>query len=420
MLTRRELGLGIASLSCSRLVPAYANEVPDTRVAIVDMSVSSIPWIDQLQGRGVQAVARYYARAKQDNFVGKRLIDNVDKQKIPEWELLLRNKIAIISVYQYDSSSRSKFLRDFSSTPERERKRANERPAPNSCAFDKESAPNREAFLDAQAARHQAKMVGQPDESPIYFGADFNLDAYKWETYVDQEGKTKWKHSLDERKRKIKSMQLTDAVYNYFHKLNCLLGDRLGVYGNGYTCNLLKSAGLVTHTWISESRSFEETPKFLRGEDWNMFQNRIDKSWFYPENVCSTNGDVRRLELDTDIQNPNRPLGSWGAPAISQARTEAIYAARLVARTNVPVFSEPREGSPRAQMVVNAKNEKKKDILKCVPSTAERNRTVRLLRDLGEWLELDVDDDGKVDGYCKRTAQGQNNFVSGVRRMPDY
>ena len=439
-ISRRQFAVGLSSLALPGIPPTIGQSSSlqdDPRVAIIDVAFDTTGYVERLtKVHNIAIVARYYAREPQ--WKGKRIVDNVSPK--PEWEALREWKIGIISIYQYNSSNRGKFLSDLNGTARRDRKTTGT--ASGACAMTLDR--KREAFLDANAAFKQAQTIGQPENTPIYFGADFNLDPYQWRRVQNPEKALVWRHALDANGKKIRDGELTDAVYNYFYALKCELGDRLGVYGNGYTCDLLQRAGLVRQAWVSESRSFETTATYLREGRWYLFQNQIDRFWF-PQtgSACSPSYG---LSLDTNIQNPDfdaKQIGAWGDLEMSPVRTKVIFDRRQIARTDVTIRKLSSAGAGQIEKQSCKKfdayahqtytrrggpgpdcntDPKLKDWCLYRDSVAERNRTVRVVRDHGEWLEVDSDDDGITDGFCPKNdpSSGHANFVASIKVMPDW
>jgi hypothetical protein len=215
------------------------------------------------------------------------------------------------------------------------------------------------------------------------------------------------------------NQQVVDAVLTYFARLKSLMGDRLGAYGNGFTNRILRENGLIRYSWVSESRSFWETPQYLAAYNspiaWHLFQNQIDRFWFTKPGICKVS-----FGLDTLVQNPNvRSVGAWNADGpfeVSQARTREIFRQRWVAaRDHIPVFAEAESGRPLSLQACRS-------LRGPSPNGPVRNRSVRVVKDLGDWIEVDVDDDGISDGFCRKTDPTSlaANFVDSIFRMPKW
>jgi Domain of unknown function (DUF1906) len=103
-------------------------------------------------------------------------------------------------------------------------------------------------YSDALTAYGEAKGVGQPVGSAIYFAADF--------------------HAQDDD---------LASVVNYFRGVNAGLttaGDgtesyAVGVYGSGPVCDAVREAGLARYSWLSDSISWDDGTDY---EGWNIMQ----------------------------------------------------------------------------------------------------------------------------------------------------
>lgn len=103
-------------------------------------------------------------------------------------------------------------------------------------------------YNDALTAYSEARAVGQPAGSAIYFAADF--------------------HAYDDD---------LASVVDYFRGVNAALttaGDgtedyMVGVYGSGPVCDAVKSAGLARYSWLSNSITWDDGTAY---EDWNIMQ----------------------------------------------------------------------------------------------------------------------------------------------------
>jgi hypothetical protein len=422
-ISRRQFHLGVAAtLSIAGRVPAFAQGRDtnlDGRIAIIDTDddirklLSKIK--DDPKNKGIEVVARYYSRGCQPSgFPFKRIAfhangyvcgDNHWKGP-PEHELVLDKGLAILSVYQYDSSNPSKFLFGLSDVQDRIKKSGK----PSRIA-----APEAEAEVDAKAALDQAQQIKQPQQSAIYFGVDFDLRKsgpiknLRGTVVTDASGSP------------VGNQQAIDAVLSYFSRLKALIGDRVGAYGNGFTNRILREHNFIKYSWVSESRSFSETAQYLSATNssvpWHLFQNQIDRRWFTAPKVCN---DKVGFSLDTNVQNPNvKDIGAWNANGpfeVSPARTQEIFRQRWVATQEpIPVFAGSNSNqlvSPGACRGAQWQS----------PSGPQRNRSVRVLRDLGDWIEVDIDDDGVADGFCQKkdSTSSKSNFVESIFLMPKW
>jgi hypothetical protein len=101
-------------------------------------------------------------------------------------------------------------------------------------------------YHDAIMAYREAKSIGQPPGSAIYFAIDLNTP-------------------------------MLDAVEQYFHGVTTGLAAasggvaeyEVGVYGSGAVCDAVKEAGLAQYSWLSNSTSWTGS---LDYNDWNIRQ----------------------------------------------------------------------------------------------------------------------------------------------------
>jgi hypothetical protein len=104
-------------------------------------------------------------------------------------------------------------------------------------------------YADGISAYNQAKTVGQPPGSAIYFAVDYNA----------------------------RSGDIDGPVRQYFQGVNAALAAaaggrsdyKVGVYGSGAVCDAMKRAGLAQYTWLTGSTAWAGTYSY---DDWNIRQ----------------------------------------------------------------------------------------------------------------------------------------------------
>jgi len=338
--------------------------IHDGRVAILDTSENAAKVVEKLKDKNIKVIARYYAREPQPPLPDKRVAFNKIGDSL-ESKILTDNGIAILSVYQYKNQLPEKFITGLP---------------------DMGSAAD-EAKADARAALDQAKIVGQPYGSAIYFGVDFDVrDGTK-----DQNGKL-----------------VIESILDHFKIVKQTIGDkyRVGAYANGYVNRVLRDEGLIVFSWVSPSRSFAETPAYISSGQWHLFQNKVDRRWFGTAGKCPSG-----LGVDTNVQNPAYPyIGAWGGEAVAPERTKTIFDQRRFALKATVVYSAKNDnGLPIAKERCLLRKKWKwepEDIIQ--PAS-----NVRVLSDDGTWVQVDINDDGEADGYCL-TASLTKDF----RTMP--
>ena len=268
-----------------RAIRRLGNPTIRRGIAIIDTPNNAAKVASKLAAQNVKVVVRFFARKPQPGLREKvmasegNMIDGVREPAI-----LIRNGLSIVSLYQYRNNLPEKFLKGLEDT----------------------GSAKAEVAADAKAALDQAKLVGQPEGSAIYFGVDFNVNS-----------------------------AAVDPVLEYFRVIGQTVGSHytIGVYGNGFVNRILRQEKLVAYNWISASRSHEETVAFYNSGQWHLFQNQVDRRWFGPPGKCATG-----LDVDTNLQNPNvSSIGAWGAGEVDRSRNQKIFDQRRFAIRTTPV-----------------------------------------------------------------------------------
>ena len=363
----------VSVLFAALCTPARADPPPPP--VIIDTSVDTRSFLAQMRAAGVRVVGRYLARCPQPEFPGlegKRLIDQgLPNDPRSEVAQLLANGFAILSIYQYYNGSAEKLSGQWrgNSLPG-----ADCRPAPPGGRSARD-----EARMDAEAAIRQARDLRQPQGSAIYFGMDFDY-------LPAADG-----GAMDAR------------VIDYFTELNRHLpqaGYRIGVYGNGHVIGMLRDRGLADFGWISASAAFTGTSAYHNSGRWHLFQHEVDTEWFgHPSGAGCTKGMI----LDANLQNPatGAQIGFWTASgpfAIPERDTKAIFDTRrlvcngeaVVRRTEASDFRDVTQ----AQFCRGGR-------LETLPPVARYATSVAIGRRSGNLVEVDVDDDGRMDGWTR-------------------
>lgn len=337
-------------LLASALVPGHAaigQPNDPAGIAIIDTPNNAAKVAANLSAQNVKVVVRFFARKPQPGLREKVMASDGNMiDGVREPTILIRRGLSIVSLYQYRNNLPEKFSKGLEDT----------------------GSAKAEAAADIKAALEQAKLVGQPEGSAIYFGVDFNVNRAS-----------------------------VEPVLEYFRAINRTVGDRyaIGIYGNGFVNRTLRQEKLVAYNWISASRSHEETVAFYNSGQWHLFQNQVDRRWFGPPGKCSMG-----LDVDTNIQNPTvSSIGAWGAGEVDKGRNQKIF--------------DQRRFAIRATSVVQDGG---KDRQGCKPDkSVPRNANVRILAQSGAWCGVDVDEDGNADGQV-RTA----DLTSNLATMPPW
>lgn len=377
------------------LAPLTTAHADPGRIAIIDTSRNVRDFLPELRAAGVVVIGRYYARCFE--WDGKRLADNgLPGQPGSEIDAILDHGFAVLSIYQYRSSSKLKFQGKSLTSAGKlfTLKDANcARPA------NPPHSAKTEAMLDARAAVTQAKAVGQPPNTAIYFGVDFNFDRSDAAT--------------------------TKKMVEYFKVVNQTLranGYLVGAYGSGDALMLLKRHGLADFTWLSASRAFAGSSAFHNSGQWNLFQNWTDTTWFRTRRGGKCVGG---LDLDTNIQNAafaGRSIGFWnreGPYIVPKARTEAIYSQRRFACNGNALIRATGELPPGP---LASTEHCGRPYTRCEPGLTPGlvaqicyANTARIGEHNGVLVRVDYDDDGAFDGWTMI-----DNLTRSFSRKPHY
>jgi len=345
-------GLLASALVPSNLAVGQPND--PANIAIIDTPHNAAKFASKLSAQNVKAVVRFFARKPQAGLREKVMASDGNMiDGVREPTILIRNGLSIVSLYQYRNNLPEKFLKGLEDT----------------------GSAKAEAAADAKAALDQARLVGQPEGSAIYFGVDFNV---------------------------TKNSSGADAVLEYFRAMNQTVGSRyaIGIYGNGLVNRLLRKEELVAYNWLSTSRSHEETVDFYNGGQWHLFQNQVDRRWFGAPGKCA-NG----LDVDTNIQNPSvSSIGAWGVGEVDTSRNQKIFDQRRFALRATPVVQDTAEAGGFADGQ-NCKS----------GNSVPRNSNVRILGQSGAWCSVDIDEDGNADGRIKTS-----DLTSSLATMPPW
>ena len=150
------------------------------------------------------------------------------------------------------------------------------------------------------------------------------------------------------------------------------------------------------------SRSFPGSARFHRSGDWDLFQARTDREWFSlprRDGSCSVG-----LTIDVNVQNVNRAgsIGFWnldGPFAVSEQRTRDVFSSRRFscdgdARVRRTSQSSPTDLTSKYSCK-RIRNQRRAEQLTAI----EYSNPARIGNESGSLVEIDVDDDGTMDGW---------------------
>ena len=364
-----------------------ASHAADPRAAIIDAAWDTRDYIPQLRENGVLVIGRYYARCPQPerHIPSKRLIDQGDRRD-PDSEVnrIIGAGMAILSIYQFNNDSKNKFVG----------KDRNGKPLPDAdCRpTTRERTPNDEGALDAKAAIAQAKAVGQPTGTTIFFGVDIAFS-----------------------KTDIATQR---AMIRYFEEIKSHLdraGYILGAYGNGDALEVLQDKRLIRVAWLSASRAYPGTTAFHNTGRWHLFQSGVNLEWFGGTPGACKPG----LPLDVNVKNARfaeQSLGFWthrGLFQLPPERTRSIYVARRFAcNGDARIRKEANSG---ARDLISSERHCRGGRTVSHSDTVDYANAARIGRTRGDATEVDYDDDGTFDGW---TASA--NLTSTFNEKPQW
>lgn len=193
----------------------------------IDMATDARDVAYELKGSGLHFVARYY----------RSTASRLPALSADEARTVSSNGMKLVAVWQYLSNRPEHF--SFSS-----------------------------GYADAMAAYSQAKAIGQPPGSAIYFAVDYNAPEHEIGSLVDP----------------------------YFRGIVSGLAAagggapdyRVGVYGSGAVCAYLKRARLVSYAWLSGSTAWAGYGSFA---DWNIRQGKRSPVLSFNNTANEARGD---------------------------------------------------------------------------------------------------------------------------------
>ncbi len=203
-----------------------------------------------------------------------------------------------------------------------------------------------------RAYRHARDDINQPVNSGIYFSVDFDADPAEIDGHIVPffEGV---KQAFDEE---------SGGKPEY----------RTGAYGSGLVCKTLSAKGLTELAWLSMSRGFRGTREALEAGAFHLAQRAPAST------LCG-------LGVDLNEANPHRPdFGEFLIDADTQAHEDHApkwERYRVIARRGLRL----REGPGKQFDIVGG---------------LSHGQTVFVLSVSEGWALVDIEGDGKVDGFA--------------------
>jgi hypothetical protein len=231
--------------------------------------------------------------------------------------------------------------------------------------------------VDAMWARTHADHLQQPEGTPIYFGADFDL--------LHWDGK---------RSDPAMTAQRAGAVRRYFERMRAELakdGRKLGVYGCGATCELLE--GIADYFWLSASPDYLRSAEYYNSRKWHLYQNRVD--------LARQFDDPRPCPIDSNLANPaHAEFGQWRRSGEVRRGSPETARAILDARSFVVVqqLGLYRDHPSRDATLI------KPDTLAASARAALRYAlNVKIVTEDEACYGVSLDEGNTVTGYCRKS-----------------
>lgn len=202
---------------------------------------------------------------------------------------------------------------------------------------------------DGTRARELAARLQQPQGSAIYFAVDWDF---------------------------VKAADLAE-IDAYFRAVNKAVGSdyRIGVYGSGKVAGRLLDQSLVSLMWLSGSLGWSGTRDMLATDRWALFQKALESNESgisHDGNIASPAfADFGQFHLGAALIADVRQLASPSPP---------LALMRVTARSGLIL----RRGPGREFTDID---------------TLPLNTIVRALGRSGDWIKVDCEGDGVVDGF---------------------
>jgi hypothetical protein len=351
-------GLGAASLTpwprAALAAPHVFDLADDIRLRIIDSAVDLTTRAEAIRLAGVKTVIRYYARGP-GQWDGKVLSK-------PELDALEVQNLSVAVVFQHENNKAENFLDE------------------------------NKKLQDLMWARTHADHLQQPEGTPIYFGADFELRHWDSKTGKSDPGTTD---------------QRIAAVRQYFEYMRDELakdGRKLGVYGCGSTLELLSD--VADYFWLSASADYWHSDRFFNSGKWHLYQNRVDLVRYYD--------NALPCPIDTNLANPQHAeFGQWRRSGPVDRDSQDVTRAVIEARSFVAV-----------QQLALYRNHPRRDpaLLKPEKLTASERPALRyafnvkIVTEDAEFYGVSLDEGDTVRGWCHKSDLSADGMPLRARR----
>jgi hypothetical protein len=195
----------------------------------------------------------------------------------------------------------------------------------------------------AYAREYGTNTIGQPANSTIYFGVDFDASASEAQNSI---------------------IPYFKGVATAFAAANTNSMYRVGVYGSGRTCAALLQAQLAEFAWLAQSKGWADYKVFRDSKKWSLLQAMPAK--------------VGEIECDPDTRNGE--FGDFFLSAPPDPMPAAGTEMTVTARPGLRLRAGPGTDF---------------DVIQIVPFGTK----VFKLKTVGDWTMVDLGGDGASDGF---------------------
>jgi hypothetical protein len=171
-----------------------------------------------------------------------------------------------------------------------------------------------QGYHDAVTSYGEARVIGQPAGTAIYFAVDFNA---------------LWLQPIDEYFRGIAAGL---AAANGGHA-----DYAVGVYGSGLVCDALKRSGLARYCWLSNAFAWEGSTEY---EDWNIRQGNPLPELSFNQDSDEARNDYGAFAVPDSGGAIRYAAGNLTAPQISQVADSGAAARPAAGSFTAPQASQ--------------------------------------------------------------------------------
>jgi uncharacterized protein (TIGR02594 family) len=210
------------------------------------------------------------------------------------------------------------------------------------------------AEADARRALECASAVGQPKQSAIYVSVDHDFF-------------------------RMNELAVIEAYFELFAHAVRAGGYKTGVYGSGTVGRRLKKAGLVDYVWLARALGWSGSRDALEAGTYDLYQDAVELK-------------IDGLDCDSNVTRP-------GQPDFGQFTLIDMEAAQRVQHLDTGAGRTLYEVAARSNLNLRGGPSLEYGVIRSLDAGT---RLYGLQRS-GDWLQVDLEGDGKPDGYVALT-----------------